>query len=191
MATFERESTNWLDRQFREINEKEESQRNEAEMEFERLHHEGAERFGVLWLQANQIVAKVQHNSYVPQDKFGQTDIRVKALLSAAAWEVAEVLSGNQGKNDKYFTAVKLSPARYEVLRMLMRGGYFTGDSLKNSDGHTIKILAPAVLKWAKGIAEPKRTQIHSDGEQVEVDYWYISNRGRAVYHHQQRKFGD
>jgi hypothetical protein len=66
---------------------------NHAHEEFERLHREGADRFGMIWLQANQIVVAATSKTDVAlRDDYGNLDIRVKALMSAAAWQVAEYI---------------------------------------------------------------------------------------------------
>lgn len=189
------------------IQRRESEERDIAAKEFERLHAEGAQRFGLLWLTANEIVAKCQSVSYVPKDAYGNPDIRIKALLSAAAWEVAEYLSPQDGtarkpvpidpttarlwptpKPDAYFTPKKLSPARYLLLQVLVRGGYLVGQFLKNERGDTLYRVDVVISKWANGVTEMWSADIPtSDGDYIRSEHRKLSDRGRAVWAHQQK----
>lgn len=61
----------------------------DASQEFERLHDEGAQRFGVLWLTCNMAVSHFRKLPFLPQQ-----DKRIDALISAFAWHLAEVRQG-------------------------------------------------------------------------------------------------
>lgn len=70
----------------------EERRKQQAHDEFDRLHREGADKFDMLWLHANSLVAQHSHQEYVPTDYAGDIDIRIKALLSNVAWSMAELM---------------------------------------------------------------------------------------------------
>ncbi len=66
-------------------------QKRAAQIEFDRLHTEGALRFGWLWYEANKITSKHIDTDWLAPSVFDM-DIRFKALLSSIAWDIAEAL---------------------------------------------------------------------------------------------------
>lgn len=54
----------------------------------ERLHTEGAERFGMDWLKVHTVIAGAAQEDYVPESAVGNIDIRFVALLADAAFRL-------------------------------------------------------------------------------------------------------
>lgn len=61
--------------------------KKEAREEFERLHKEGADQFGMEWLAYNTTLVPLRFLSYLPQD-----DVRINALLSQAVYDILDKL---------------------------------------------------------------------------------------------------
>lgn len=61
---------------------------------FEQLHHEGARRFGTLWLTCNRLVSDLRFEPYVPE--LPESDRTIDALLSECAWILAEQMEKHE-----------------------------------------------------------------------------------------------
>lgn len=85
MAIFEHSNHNQAEKELIQLEDKEIKQKQKAEKRFDELHKAGAERFGGRWLTCNLVMAKLRDLPYLPYP-----DKRIDALLSEAAWKMAE-----------------------------------------------------------------------------------------------------
>lgn len=85
MAYFKHSDKTWFEQELRKLADEDLKQKQAAAQRFDELHKTGAERFGGRWLTCNLVMANLRDLPYLPYP-----DKRIDALLSEAAWKMAE-----------------------------------------------------------------------------------------------------
>lgn len=65
-------------------------QKQKAAEAFDRLHEEGANRFGFSWLSAHMAVNGVIDEDYVSKDSYGNASMEVKAAIADTVYRLLE-----------------------------------------------------------------------------------------------------
>lgn len=64
--------------------------KQQAAETFDRLHKDGANRFGMEWLRAHMVVSSVVDEEYVSEDAWGGATMEVKAVVADTVFRLLE-----------------------------------------------------------------------------------------------------